>query len=88
MISKPIVLILGAGASVEYGFPSGRGLTREVCKLAAGAPFNAVLNAGFKEDRIRAFQSELTLSDQPSVDAFFPTTTTVHWSCSHAKPWH
>jgi len=32
MITERIVLILGAGASVEYGFPTGRRLLLDICR--------------------------------------------------------
>ena len=32
MITKPTVLILGAGASINYGFPSGLQLKALICK--------------------------------------------------------
>jgi hypothetical protein len=32
MIKRPTVLILGAGASVPFGFPSGRQVLDDVCR--------------------------------------------------------
>ena len=32
MITKPTVLILGAGASVDYDFPPGRKLLLDICR--------------------------------------------------------
>ena len=32
MIKTPTVLILGAGASINYGFPSGLQLKNEICR--------------------------------------------------------
>lgn len=53
---RPTTLILGAGASNDYGFPLGIGLRDSVCR-------------GLLEDRFRAFL--LALDHQPSeIDAF------------------
>jgi hypothetical protein len=34
MIIEPTVLILGAGASADYGFPTGRKLLLDICTNA------------------------------------------------------
>lgn len=34
MITRPTVFILGAGASMPYGFPSGMGIRRAICEMA------------------------------------------------------
>lgn len=82
MISVPTVLVLGAGASAPYGFPSGRGLLLEICDNLAKKEFlqggyertpatrEHLLEFGFREHEIDAFREELLLSMQPSVDAF------------------
>ncbi|HHT9159473.1 MAG TPA: hypothetical protein ACFYEH_06380 [Candidatus Brocadiaceae bacterium] len=76
MISNTITLILGAGASIPFGFPSGRRLLIEICDkldLVKGkdAPFCETINkCGFAFDFIKEFRSELFNSMQPSVDAF------------------
>jgi hypothetical protein len=36
MIKEPTVFILGAGASMPYGFPSGAALRQAICKVADG----------------------------------------------------
>ena len=36
MITTPTVLILGAGASINYGFPSGLQLKAEICRDLKG----------------------------------------------------
>jgi len=74
MITRPTVLILGAGASKEFGFPVGRELLRLIC-----AELNTDSDTGLK-DRLREqgfsppymgkFGRALQLSGEPSVDAF------------------
>jgi hypothetical protein len=78
MISKRTVMVLGAGASYPYGFPTGLQLLHDVCEGLdphSGAtktrdlrPY--LLECGFKPDRLAAFREALQLSHQPSVDAF------------------
>jgi hypothetical protein len=70
MISKPTVFVLGAGASMPYGFPSGKGL-RDVILSSQPTSFlgNKHRDEIFK-GQYRAFQDALRLSAQSSVDAF------------------
>jgi hypothetical protein len=72
MISRPTVLILGAGASVPYGFPTGPGLRDLVCKPGAGGDkiAKAVVEAGFRPDTVGSFVTQLRESGCRSVDAF------------------
>ncbi len=72
MIAKPTVLILGAGASCDYGFPSGRDLLLGICR---GIDSNSsiktnLIEAGFVDPDIAEFRMALDRSGQPSVDAF------------------
>jgi hypothetical protein len=75
MITLPTVLVLGAGASADYGFPLGRGLLLQVCR-SLGVRHKDVglkktlLDLGFARGEIGAFAAELRFSMQPSVDAF------------------
>lgn len=74
MIKIPTTLILGAGASMQYGFPSGYKLTREVIEHL-GRDSNTrdveTLQAlGYSLDAVREFRNALLFSDKPSVDAF------------------
>jgi hypothetical protein len=75
MITKPTVLILGAGASMPYGFPSG-GKLREIIldNLQLDHPprewISTLLKLGITVDCIRTFQYDLHHSDSSSVDAF------------------
>jgi hypothetical protein len=74
MIRSPTVLILGAGASVPFGFPSGRKLRDEVCTALYRAPRNdfrsILMDCGYNSQHIYDFGKDLHLSMQPSVDAF------------------
>ena len=72
MISRPTVLILGAGASVDYGFPTGRRLLRHIISdlASSGWQKGIISELGFEDADIEAFRSELIGSGQPSVDAF------------------
>lgn len=74
MLSKPTVLIIGAGASQPYGFPSGRELTeiimnnlREPQKTPLGKELEAF---GCTRRELSHFAQELRLSQHYSVDAF------------------
>lgn len=74
MITKPTVLILGAGASIPYGFPSGRELLKRVVSSldqnASGNWIKKLMDFGIRGDVIRTFSYELKYSGRPSVDAF------------------
>lgn len=73
MIIDPTVLILGAGASVPFGFPSGRELLIEICKRlgSRGATFFVTMEqCGYDLTAQEVFKNELYGSFQPSVDAF------------------
>ena len=74
MIEKSTVLILGAGASMPYGFPSGEGLMQEI--LEGIRPnlgkelFRVLLGFGFKSDDIDNFYTGLKHFRKFSVDEF------------------
>ena len=72
MITKQTVLILGAGASVPYGFPTGRSLLLQITdELAPGRAtgLRQTLHP-FSHEHTSEFIAELLASNQPSVDAF------------------
>ena len=77
MITKPTVLILGAGASHVFGFPTGQGLVDEInSKLTRNKSGNQkgwvqflVNEFGINEEEIFSFQEQLQYS-RISVDAF------------------
>jgi hypothetical protein len=71
MITKPTVLILGAGASINYGFPSGLQLKAEICKeikLRNEIFDDLVLSTD--EDHVEDFYNNVLLSSEFSIDAF------------------
>jgi hypothetical protein len=71
MILHPTVLVLGAGASKPYGFPSGRELLTGMCTNEQGkALVNALRELGCDVGAVRAFLTALQRSGRPSVDAF------------------
>ena len=67
------VLILGSGASVPFGFPSGRSLIFNIYKGLSKKDnnfFNILLDCGYDANLISTFRDELYSSMQPSVDSF------------------
>ncbi len=70
MIEKPTVLILGAGASMEFNFPSGQELLVRVCDELRGDRKEILFEVDFYEDEIIGFCGDLERSGQTSVDAF------------------
>jgi len=74
MIKKPTVLILGAGASIPFGFPSGRQLMNEILKelnpSSISSLTRALLKFDMKLEHIDRFSRSLSRSGKSSVDAF------------------
>ena len=78
MIGCKIVLVLGAGASVPYGFPDGSTLVRQIVQTAQGGSaydaFSRWSGGKWKKDRIDLFCSEsIPLYDGKS--SFYSGTT-------------
>lgn len=75
MIDKPIVFILGAGASMPYGLLSGPQLRAEICAAADGSPSH-VLNIlleqklGISRFEVQKFAAAFRGSARLSIDAF------------------
>lgn len=66
-------LILGAGASVPYGFPTGRSLADQIIEeLTQGStPLHIQLHkCGFEHEAIREFATRLTSLELYSIDRF------------------
>ncbi|MCK5001111.1 MAG: hypothetical protein KAS23_16320 [Anaerohalosphaera sp.] len=73
MITKKTVLVLGAGASMPYGFPSGWGLVKEICSRfdhVNRADTVTLAKAGYLSSDMVEFAKSLSVSGQSSVDAF------------------
>lgn len=78
MIERETVLILGAGASIPYQFPSGRDLTRNVVAAlepAASSELTILEELGFARSDTDAFCTALRYSGKSSVDAFLEHRT-------------
>lgn len=73
MIGKNTVLILGAGASVDYGFPLGRDLITCICEQLSDEDstlYSLLTQCGFNSNLIRKFAVPLKECNLPSIDAF------------------
>lgn len=72
MIKRPTVFVLGAGASVPFGFPTGAELRRRICReLRRGyALFDLVKSTGLAEELIQRVRDEFEASGLWSIDAF------------------
>lgn len=70
MITEPTVLILGAGASLDYGFPLGRGLRDLVCGITATEASSVIEQAGYSIEELNEFVDTLKHSGFTSVDWF------------------
>ena len=74
MIETPTVLILGAGASQPYEFPSGQELIKKIIEITLDPNselFHNLLSTGFyKEDFIQSFGGILRFAKPPSIDLF------------------
>lgn len=73
MIRTPTVLVLGAGASAPYGFPSAPELKTVICDAFqenSTACHYLSQNAGIHLNEFFRFREELRKSGQVSVDAF------------------
>lgn len=79
MIKEPTVLILGAGASIPYSFPSGADLKKMVIArldYEQGANIcNELEDLGHSRSEIMEFQNELYYSERNSVDEFLEHRT-------------
>ena len=73
MIARKTVLILGAGASIPLGFPSGRQLLTSVVdglRKPTAQLFQLLVACGFDPTNIMLFRDALAKSGRPSVDVF------------------
>lgn len=72
MIKQQTVLILGAGASINYGFPSGLQLKAEICREIKNISQTRSDLVKFtdNEEHVQDFYDNLLLSSEMSIDAF------------------
>lgn len=78
MVTKKTVLVLGAGASIPFGFPSGKKLVKQICDMLkddSNNIYRLFLILSFPEQIVRDFRRALSLSGQSSVDAFLEHRT-------------
>ena len=69
MITRSVVLVLGAGASRPYGFPLAGELLRTAINLE-GEALSMLRRAGFSDEHTATFTQQLNSSQLPSIDAF------------------
>lgn len=72
-ITRNTVLVLGAGASVTYGFPTGRKLLFDIAReiKQRGNLYKTLVDWRIgDDDLLKRFAEDLIISNQPSVDAF------------------
>ena len=73
MLGKKTVFVLGAGASVPYGFPTGEQLREEIISQTATAKdsmFNRLLKMGFDYLSINVFKERFIKSSLSTIDRF------------------
>lgn len=73
MIKKKTVFVLGAGASMPYGFPSGAELRNSICESAlADTPMRTDLHleCGINPQHFKNFGEAFLRSSLPSIDTF------------------
>lgn len=70
MIKTPTTLVLGAGASLPYGFPLAEELMLNVTSLRGDGVETVAYAAGVERRHVEKFCDVLARSDAPSVDDF------------------
>lgn len=69
MIKAKTAIILGAGASMPYGFPSGKDLISNIIGNLKGKK-KVFLHYGYEEELIESFRIDLELAKPQSIDIF------------------
>src|SRR5439155_26172550 len=69
------VVVLGAGASAPYGFPSGQKLMNDISRgiRAKNRLFEDLVLCGWAPAQLMQFADELSHEDRYSLDAFLET---------------
>lgn len=73
VISRPTVLVLGAGSSVDFGYPTGAKLRDEIVNIPPGRMRGTSGEDDEDEDQVllfREFQKQLRASALTTIDAF------------------
>lgn len=72
MITTPTVLVLGAGASCPYGFPTAKELKNRICEVFSNPDVISRLAKGLdrSSDQFVEFREAFWKSSTSSVDAF------------------
>jgi hypothetical protein len=70
MIEVPTVLVLGAGASMPFGFPSGKNLKNEIYETLKNWKDNTLVRQLAPPNVLKNFLERLTYSPEESIDAF------------------
>jgi hypothetical protein len=75
MIEKKTVLIIGAGGSMCFNFPSGIKLVKDIVHKLSGDELSIqrIEELGFNRKQILEFKESLKYSGAPSVDSFLET---------------
>lgn len=84
MITKPTVFILGAGASVPYGLPTGRELTKAVCKGIWSGSFVSDLGAS----GARELERYSTMQAKKMADMLNRSSLTIDTWLGQNSDWH
>ena len=86
MVLKRTVFVLGAGASLAYGFPSGQELLTDLIGMrTVEHPAVQLLDScGFDFDAVQDFRAALEASPRFSVDAFLQSRATFRELGKHA----
>jgi hypothetical protein len=89
MFTKKTALILGAGASVDYGYPLGSELLEKIIQLDAGELYNEIYlkspvceNLGWSDAEIRhivCLQEALKKNRPQSIDRFLGENIVENW---------
>jgi len=77
MIEIPTCLVLGAGASIPYGFPSGINLRNKILRNFGTSPWPKLLSELGIEDKdlIKSFINDFNISRIQSIDKFLELRT-------------
>lgn len=73
MVKVETVLVLGAGASCDFGFPTGEELLTQICdklRNSHGVQRKVLCELAKYDDTVDRFYNGLGRADQPSVDAW------------------